>query len=212
MTIKSFFSKLVYLQTILIFVFYFYLNSKLSFSPEFIDSSRHFFFVSYLFHLISMESCFIYLWLYILPKKEIESQLTPKIIKNSQRARTQGILIILLRFGRTVWCQFFCWGKVKKNRVWKFGKIYYYKQKSLFISYFCIRIFFSSETRPDWWRIVSVRKRFVMSYNNVSRNFVSRSFSMRAYCWMYYQMPLLCKNVQWTMKLNDSCMQTRENP
>jgi hypothetical protein len=62
-----------------------------------------------------MEIVGSYFRLHVSPKKEIESQLTPKIIKNSSpaSAHTRLILIILLRFGRTVWCQFF----VEKEKV-----------------------------------------------------------------------------------------------
>lgn len=82
----------------------------------------------------------------------------PANAKNNQEffpseQRTRGILIILLRFGRTVWCQFFllrekscC--KVTKDRVWKFGKIYYYKQKVSL--YFLIFVYgFSSLLKRD---------------------------------------------------------------
>lgn len=55
-----------------------------SFSYEFFDFSRHFS-VFFIFFLL-MEMSSVYFGLHVLPKNKIESQLAPKIIKNSSPA------------------------------------------------------------------------------------------------------------------------------
>lgn len=124
-------------------------------SPKIIDSSRHFLrFVSlssfFHFTFIFMESCCIYLCLYVLPKKEIESQLTPKIIKNFPSAHAKhSHYFITFRTDGAV-SVFFCWGKSQEKSRLEIRENLLLQTKNLSLfSYFCKRIFFSSETRPD---------------------------------------------------------------